>query len=638
MNEFITVNHLKINAKNEDGDILEIVKDVSFTLEKGKVLALIGESGSGKTTIALSLLGYTKPGCYFAGGEVWVGPDDILITHAQQLREWRGKRITYVAQSASAAFNPTKRLMDQVIESALLHKMGTRNELITKAIKLFRELALPNPETIGQRYPHEVSGGQLQRLMAAMALIVEPELVILDEPTTALDVTTQVEVLQVFRQVVQQRNVTAVYVSHDLAVVAQVADKVVVLNHGQIQETNDIETIISNPSHPYTAELMAAATPEPTESKDELENQFRAQQHQHPILKVRKLVAGYGKRDSKGMPEFPVLDDINFNLYPGQAIGIIGESGSGKSTLAKTLVGLLPAALGNTRYKDQELSSGLNQRTKEQCQKIQLVFQSADTALNPKQTIRQLLDRPLKTYFKLTKQEKTKRIEELIELVQLPKEVIDRKPSALSGGQKQRVNLARALAAEPDIIICDEVTSALDTVVGAAILELLHDLKDRLGFAYLFISHDMNSVKSLCDDVIVLYKGTQVQTASTDELYSGPLHPYSALLMDSIPQIRTSWINEPRAATLPVEKAITRSHIEVCAFLDRCSKRIENQCNNVSPSRRSIGKHNSILCHLHQDALPTFNQIQHQDSTVYPLKLFEKKHQYPDKPIKVTMV
>jgi len=643
MNEFITVNNLRINAKKEDGGTLEIVKDVSFTLEKGKVLALIGESGSGKTTIALSLLGYTKPGCYFSGGEVWVGADDLLETNPKLLREWRGKRITYVAQSAAAAFNPSKRLIDQVIESALLNKMGTRNELIAKAVKLFKELALPNPEEIGQRYPHEVSGGQLQRLMAAMALIVDPELVILDEPTTALDVTTQVEVLQVFRKVVQQRNVTAVYVSHDLAVVAQVADKVVVLNHGQIQETNDIETIITKPSHPYTAELMAAANP--SQSKDNKTNEITnlVTKNPQPVLTVRKLVAGYGKRDSKGMPEFPVLDDINFNLYPGQAIGIIGESGSGKSTLAKTLVGLLPAALGNAKYKGEELSAGLSQRTKKQCQKIQLVFQSADTALNPKQTIRQLLDRPLKTYFNLSKQEQTKRIEELIELVQLPKEVIDRKPSALSGGQKQRVNLARALAAEPDVIICDEVTSALDTVVGAAILELLHDLKDRLGFAYLFISHDMNSVKSLCDDVIVLYKGAQVQTASTQELYHGALHPYSALLMDSIPQIRTSWINEPRTATQPIEKAATPAHVEVCAFIDRCNKRLENRCNNVTPSRRTINPQNTILCHLHNSDLPTFTQIQENDrqSSIYHLDTVGKKH-YSSKSqtnaIKVTMV
>lgn len=612
MKEFIKINKLGISAQQEKGT-RQIVNNVSFSLERGKVLALIGESGSGKTTIALSLMGYTKPGCTFSDGEVWVGGDNLLKAEPSQLRQWRGKRITYIAQSAAAAFNPSKRIMDQVIESALLCNMGRRSDLISKAIQLFRELALPDPEHIGHRYPHEVSGGQLQRLMAAMALIVDPELVILDEPTTALDVTTQVEVLQVFRKVVQQRNVTAVYVSHDLAVVSQVADKVVVLNQGQTQEINDINTIISQPQHSYTKQLLAAAT---------LSGQHTAPSVLEPIplkpetlLSVRKLVAGYGKRNAKGIPEFPVLDDINFTLCSGQAIGIIGESGSGKSTLAKTLVGLLPAALGSAKYLGDELSPKLGRRNKLQCQKIQLVFQSADTALNPKQTIRQLLGRPLKTYFKLSKKAQTQRIKELLELVQLPEEVIDRKPSSLSGGQKQRVNLARALAAEPDIIICDEVTSALDTVVAAAILRLLHDLKNRLGLALLFISHDMNSVKSLCDDVIVLYKGTQVQSAPTRELYDGPLHPYSALLMDSIPQMRTNWINEPRAAIKSTDKVVTTGHTEICKFIDRCPNRVTNKCEHITPSRRAINKHHHILCHLNIGDLPASSNNQQDTAT-----------------------
>ncbi|SHO55983.1 ABC transporter ATP-binding protein [Vibrio quintilis] len=634
MRDFIEVKGLCISAEQDHGPV-QIVNDVSFSLEKGKVLALIGESGSGKTTIALSLMGYTKPGCAFTQGEVWLGDDNLLTASPAQLCNWRGKRVTYIAQSAAAAFNPGKRLIDQVIESALLHNAGTRNQLIAKAIKLFRELALPEPEEIGQRYPHEVSGGQLQRIMAAMALIAEPELVILDEPTTALDVTTQVEVLQVFRKVVQQRQVTAVYVSHDLAVVAQVADKVVVLNHGEIKETNDIETILHAPAHPYTQELMQAASPVQNNGSVVLATASdKSEPKKEPLLSVRKLVAGYGRRNKMGIPEFPVLDDIRFKLWPGQAIGIIGESGSGKSTLAKTLVGMLPAALGNIKYQGSELPPKLSQRSKEQCRKIQLVFQSADTALNPKHTVRQLLGRPLKTYFKLSGQARNARIEELIRLVQLPKDIIDRKPSALSGGQKQRVNLARALAAEPDIIICDEVTSALDTVVGAAILELLNDLKDRLGFAYLFISHDMNSVKSLCDDVIVLYKGTQVQSSPVNGLYHGPLHPYTALLMDSVPQLRTRWIHEPRIATQPTGTKAASGQQEICAFVERCSRSIAGLCPNVAPSRRAIQRHSHILCHLQDDKLPTLATLtaSAQDAAdqgnVHPLAKQNNKEQY----------
>lgn len=628
MGQFIQVKGLCISARQEHG-VIQIVKQVDFALEKGQVLALIGESGSGKTTIALSLMGYTKPGCFFTGGEVWLGEDNLLDAPADELRYWRGRRVTYIAQSAAAAFNPSKRLIDQVIESGLLHQIDSRDQLKKKAIGLFKELALPEPETIGQRYPHEVSGGQLQRIMAAMALIVEPELVILDEPTTALDVTTQVEVLQVFRKVVQQRNVTAVYVSHDLAVVAQVADHVVVLNHGQIQEINSIDKVIKAPEHPYTQALMDAATPRQGKKVLRSLDDLDSPESKEPLLFVRKLVAGYGPRDSHGLPEYPVLDDINFKLYPGQAIGIIGESGSGKSTLAKTLVGMLPAALGSAKYNGELLPARLGQRSRAQCQKIQLVFQSADTALNPKHTVRQLIGRPLKTYFKLTRQARYQRIQELIELVQLPADVIDRKPSALSGGQKQRVNLARALAAEPDIIICDEVTSALDSVVGAAILELLYDLKQRLGFAYLFISHDMNSVRALCDDVIVLYKGTQVQSSPVDELYHGPLHPYTALLMDSIPQMRTGWINEPRIAAQAALMPTATARPEICAFVDRCPKKRSETCDRVAPSYRTINRHSQILCHIPDDQLPTLESMADSEhGHLHQVAAFDIKENY----------
>jgi peptide/nickel transport system ATP-binding protein len=615
MREFLSVNQLTVSVGDSQSG-RNIVNQVSFSLSKGQVLALIGESGSGKTTIALSLMGYAKPGCTLSGGEIWLDQDNLLTTNTTQLRQWRGKRMAYIAQSAAASFNPSKKLIDQVIEPALLHKMGSKSELTKKAVTLFQELALPEPETIGSRFPHQVSGGQLQRVMAAMALIVEPELVILDEPTTALDVTTQVEVLQVFRRVVQERNVTAVYVSHDLAVVAQVADHVVVLQNGTIKEQGAIQQILHTPENNYTQALLSAADP------GFLSARQTSPEHQpslvyprpEPLLAIRKLLAGYGKRDKKGIPETAVLDDINLNLYKGQAIGIIGESGSGKSTLAKSLAGLLPPALGTMRFCGEDLSGKLNLRSKEQCRRIQLVFQSADTALNPKHTVESLLGRPLKAYFNLKGQARKKRILELLELVQLPAEIMYRKPAALSGGQKQRVNLARALAANPDIIICDEVTSALDTVVGSAILALLKGLKTKLGLSYIFISHDINSVKTLCDKVVVMYKGTQVQTARTSRLFLGGLHPYTALLMDSIPQMRTDWINEPRiAAESMTETPAIQPHREICAFLSRCPRRIANTCDRIAPSLRPHEAQGRILCHLAENQLPRV-----QDSDLSP--------------------
>ncbi|MZI94961.1 nickel ABC transporter ATP-binding protein NikE [Vibrio sp. CAIM 722] len=616
--EFLTVQDLRISVE-QDGRPKDIVKKVSFDLPKGQVLALIGESGSGKTTIALSLMGYAKPGCRISGGSVMLGNDSVLDADIKTLREWRGNRIAYIAQSAAAAFNPSKRLIDQVIESAYLHGMDNKENLKKRAIALFRDLALPNPESIGRRYPHEVSGGQLQRVMAAMALIAEPELVILDEPTTALDVTTQVEVLQVFRSVVKKRGVTAVYVSHDLAVVAQVADKIVVLNQGEIRECNSTAQILTQADDAYTQQLLDAASPSVKVTSTYQTPTSVASQTQKPLLVLRKILAGYGKRNSHGIPEAKVLDDINVTLYPGHAIGVIGESGSGKTTLAKVVAGLLPPALGSMKLCGEELNGPYSMRTKKQCREIQMVFQSADNALNPKHTIRQLLGRPLKAYFSMSRGEREKRIYELLELVQLPADLIDRKPSALSGGQKQRINLARALAAEPKVVICDEVTSALDTVVGAAILDLLKDLKAKLGLSYLFISHDIHTVRSLCEQVVVMYKGHQVQTANTHKLQQGELHPYTALLIDSIPQIRQDWIEEPRLATVQLAKPSfyqVPEHTETCAFLERCPHRITGICDRNAPGIRKTALGGQILCLLKPDNLPVngeHHQKRHQN-------------------------
>ncbi|HXQ99450.1 MAG TPA: ATP-binding cassette domain-containing protein, partial [Pseudomonas sp.] len=330
MSELIRVENLRVVACGERGEV-EIVKGVSFSLEKGEVLALIGESGSGKTTIALALLGYARRGCRLAGGVVQVGEHNMLGLEERTLQSLRGNRVSYIAQSAAAAFNPAKKLIDQVIEGALIHRLGTRNDLTAKAIGLFRDLSLPNPETIGERYPHQVSGGQLQRVMAAMALISDPLLVVLDEPTTALDVTTQIDVLRAFKRVVRERGATAVYVSHDLAVVAQMADQIVVLNGGEIIENSSTAALLSGPSQAYTRSLLAAARPDATltpasgVSKDTT------------LLTIKGMTAGYGKKNMQGMPMIRVLEDIDLVVRRGQAIGVIGESGSGKSTLARVV-------------------------------------------------------------------------------------------------------------------------------------------------------------------------------------------------------------------------------------------------------------------------------------------------------------
>jgi len=520
-----------------------IVDDLSFTLAPGEVLALIGESGSGKTTTALALMGYARSGCRIAGGSVQIGDTEVLSLSAAGQRALRGRRVAYIAQSAAASFNPSRTLMDQVIEPALIHRTLDRAAAEAKAVQLFEELALPNPQTIGARYPHQVSGGQLQRLMAAMALITDPELVILDEPTTALDVTTQIEVLRAFRRVVRERHTTAVYVSHDLAVVAQMADHILVLRHGALRELGATAQILHAPQSDYTQSLLAAARPKRREA-----GQCSSQAVGAPLLEISQLSAGYGPRDPQGRPRVMILEDIELKLYRGQAIGVIGESGSGKTTLARAIAGLIRPADGHIIFDGRELPHELAQRSKEQLRKIQIVFQMADTALNPAHRIEQILARPLQFYKGLSGAALQKRIAELLDLVQLPRSLATRLPGGLSGGQKQRINLARALAAEPELLLCDEVTSALDTVVGAAVLDLMAELRRELGLSYLFISHDLHTVRSVCDEIVVMQHGRKLTQVARADYERGPHHPYYELLARSVPELRQGWLDEQGVA------------------------------------------------------------------------------------------
>lgn len=537
----VHVQGLHIVAGARDAE-QTIVHALSFAIAPGEVLALIGESGSGKTTTALALMGYARSGCRIAGGSVRIGDTEVLQLDAAGQRALRGRRVAYIAQSAAASFNPSRTLMDQVVEPALIHGTSTRPEAEAKAVALFRELALPDPDTIGARYPHQVSGGQLQRLMAAMALITDPELVILDEPTTALDVTTQIEVLRAFRRVVRERRTTAVYVSHDLAVVAQMADHILVLRDGQMRELGATAQILAAPAHEYTQRLLAAARPKAREAGAVASTASVAAET--PLLEVRQLSAGYGPRDKQGQPQVLILQDINLKLYRGQAVGVIGESGSGKTTLARAVAGLIAPCRGELLFDGQPMPPTLAQRSKEELRRVQIVFQMADTALNPSHTIERILARPLQFYRGLSGEALQRRIRELLDLVKLPAAVATRLPGGLSGGQKQRVNLARALAAEPELILCDEVTSALDTVVGAAVLDLIAELRRELGLSYLFISHDLHTVRSVCDEIVVMQHGRKLAQVARADYERGPHHPYYELLARSVPELRQGWLDE----------------------------------------------------------------------------------------------
>ena len=596
MPALLEVDRLKIDARGDDGGLTPIVKDVSFSVKRGEVVALIGESGSGKTTIALSALGYAKPGLEFTGGEVRLDGRDVISMPPDEQRALRGQRVAYLAQSAAATFNPALTIGEQVTESPVLHGQLSREQADLRAEELYRALELPDPDRLGKRYPHQVSGGQLQRLMAAMALCGKPDLLILDEPTTALDVTTQIEVLKAFKSVIRQEGSAAIYVTHDLSVVAQIADHIVVLYAGDVQEHGTADKVINRPSHDYTRRLMAAVRPPPAAGQGDESSD--AHERDAPALEVKNVTAGYGKGRG-GAPALKVLRDINVSVQRGHTVGVIGESGCGKSTLARVMSGLLPASEGEVLLDGDRLQPSLHQRARGELQKVQFVFQMADTALNPRQRIDHILGRPIEFYLGLKGAEKRKRIGELLHMVELPPEFAGRYPEELSGGQKQRVNLARALAASPEVLLCDEVISALDTIVGANVIELLKRLRKQTGVSFVFISHDLSTIASFADEIVVLYAGRVVEQGPTDRVLSPPYHPYTRLLISSVPELRIGWLEEAmetQEAKAGIDRVVKLTEIG-CPFFDRCPLAVEGTCDREDPPIRRLGDGHAIECH-----------------------------------------
>ncbi len=504
-----------------------LVDGVSVSVEKGRVLGLIGESGAGKSTIGLSAMAFGRGGVRLTGGQILLNGRDIRTAGAGDLRDLRGCEVTYVAQSAAASFNPAKKLMEQVIETSVAHGVMTKPEAEARAVSLFRQLSLPNPETIGNRYPHQVSGGQLQRVMTAMALCPKPDLVIFDEPTTALDVTTQIDVLAAIKRAIHETGVAALYITHDLAVVAQVADDILVLRHGKMVEYGTTDQIINAPKEAYTQALVSVRSIDHDEKPQAT-----------PVLSVQNVTARYTGTN------FDVLKNVTVDVAPGQTLAIVGESGSGKSTLARAITGLLPPSQGRISFAGRSLSSDLAGRTKNDLRELQMIYQMADVAMNPRQTVGTIIGRPLEFYFGLKGAEKEKRIQELLDQIEMGKGFADRYPAELSGGQKQRVCIARALAAKPKLIICDEVTSALDPLVADGILKLLLDLQARENVAYLFITHDLATVKAIADKIAVMFKGQVVRYGQKTDVLTPPFDDYTDLLLSSVPEMKLGWLEK----------------------------------------------------------------------------------------------
>jgi peptide/nickel transport system ATP-binding protein len=509
---------------------LVLVDNVSLELKRGEVLGLIGESGAGKSTIGLGAMAYSRGGCRITGGKVEIDGVSIRDLDAEGRRDMRGKRIAYIAQSAAASFNPAHKIIDQVIEMPVKHGIMSKEEAKAWALELFRALDLPKPETFGQRYPHQVSGGQLQRAMTAMAMSCRPDILVFDEPTTALDVTTQIEVLALIKKLIHDYNTAALYITHDLAVVAQVSDRIMVLRHGKMVELGDTKQILGAPNTDYARALVSER-----KEADHL-SQLEAVDESNAVLSVSNAVGVY--------ETFVAVNNVSINVAKGETVAVVGESGSGKSSLARLILGLLPRRSGSVKFNGKELPPALKERSKDELRRIQFIYQQPDVALNPRQTIGEIIGRPVQLYFGRSKAEVDQRVAELLVEVGLPADYAGRLSTALSGGQKQRVSIARALAAEPDLIICDEPTSALDQLVADGVLKLLKKLQDELGVAYLFITHDLGIVRRIAHRTAVMLRGEIVAQGPTPQIFNPPFHPYTERLISSVPEMRTEWLEE----------------------------------------------------------------------------------------------
>ncbi|MDA9318657.1 ABC transporter ATP-binding protein [Octadecabacter sp.] len=527
MTQLLKVRGLKIEGRSDEA-WNPIINGVDMDLKKGEVLGLIGESGAGKSTIGLAAMGYTRDGVRISEGSVEFDGVNLVTASAAVKRNLLGKRIAYVAQSAAASFNPAHKIMDQHTEAPVQHGVDNRANSAADGMELYRKLRLPNPEEIGFRYPHQVSGGQLQRAMTAMAMSCRPDLIIFDEPTTALDVTTQIEVLAVIREIVEEFDTAAIYITHDLAVVAQMADRIKVLLRGDEVEEADTRTMLSSPKEDYTKSLWAVRAFERPAKPAVIAGST-------PVVSVNGITAAYGTTD--------ILHDVSFDIHAGRTVAVVGESGSGKSTAARCITGLLPPRIGDISFDGEILPGNYKKRSKDQLRQAQMIYQMADTALNPCKTIGQIIGRPVQFYTGLTGAARRKRVDELLEQIELePDTYFNRLPSELSGGQKQRIGIARALAAEPKFIICDEVTSALDQLVAEGILRLLGDLQDKLGLSYMFITHDLATVKAIADEVVVMKDGKVVEQGPKLDMFTPPHHAYTDLLLSSVPEMDPDWL------------------------------------------------------------------------------------------------
>ncbi len=538
MNQIIEVSNLNLGYETKAGDFCHILNNVNLQVNPKDIIGLVGESGSGKSTLALSLMGYINDDCMVKSGQIHFDEKDILQLSTIELAEIRGSQIALIPQNAGQALTPTMKVGRQIQEVLQFHSDIESEHYKSRVIELLNDVKLPNPEDIYYRYPHQLSGGQQQRVAIAMALAVKPKLLVLDEPTTGLDATTQVHILDLLKALINKHKVSMVLVSHDFGAVSRLCNKVCVMYQGEIVEQGDIRKVLLNPQHIYTQTLLKAVpsisntqdTSAPIIAENEQVKEISIDLKQLKISYCRKTMWASIMR--KPEPEATV-EDISLTLNKGETLALIGESGSGKSTILKTIAGLNQANAGEIIFHGKPLNV-LEKRTKEQKKQIQMIFQNPDASLNPKQTVLQILSKPLQLYFGMNSLQCHERAKELLEQVHLNPDYLYRNSTKLSGGEKQRVAIARAFASEPELLLCDEITSALDVTVQDTVLKLLKELQLKFNTSYIFITHDLAIVESIADQIAILNKGRICEVGSTRSVFAAPSHPYTKTLLNSV--------------------------------------------------------------------------------------------------------
>ena len=538
MNHIIEVSNLNLGFNNKSGDFCHILKDVNLQVKPKDIIGLVGESGSGKSTLALALMGYTNDGCFIKSGAIHFDNKDIVQLPIEALAAIRGSQIALIPQNAGQALTPTMKVGPQIQEVLQFHSDIDKANYKSRVIELLNDVKLPDPEQIFSRYPHQLSGGQQQRVAIAMALAVKPELLILDEPTTGLDATTQVHILDLLKALIHKHNVAMVFVSHDFGAVSRLCNKVCVMYKGEIVEHGDIKKVLLEPEHSYTQALLKAVPVIGKNQKNTLPVTPQDEVQKETSISLNDLKISYHRNTlwqsitRQAEPEATV-DNINLTLKKGETLALIGESGSGKSTILKTIAGLNKANGGKIIFNGKPLEI-LEKRTKEQKKQIQMIFQNPDASLNPKQTILQILSKPLQLYFNMNSAQCHERAKELLIQVHLNPDYLYRNPTMLSGGEKQRVAIARAFASEPELLLCDEITSALDVTVQATVLTLLKELQLKFNTSYIFIAHDLAIVESIADQIAILNKGRICEVGETKSVFANPTHPYTKTLLNSV--------------------------------------------------------------------------------------------------------